>query len=173
MDLSGAISAATAFIADRESFSPSPYWDVNGYAIGYGNHYYSDGSAVSGDDDPISQSDAYDLLSFYVAQNVQAIANAITVPLTDNQFAALASIRYNCGTITQTLANLINSGADPEIVAAQIEVTCATSGGQPSAVIIARRHIEAELYASGGVSGSGLWIAAAIAAGVIFWAYEG
>ena len=48
MDQSTAIATATNFIAKQESFSPVPYWDVNGYAIGYGNHYYTDGSSVDG-----------------------------------------------------------------------------------------------------------------------------
>src|SRR5271156_996594 len=114
MDQDQAISTATAFIADQESFSPTPYFDVNGYAIGYGNHYYSDGSSVDASDDPISQDDAYSLLQFYVAQNAAAIMAQVTAPINEDQLAALTSIRYNCGTITTALLNLINSGADPQ-----------------------------------------------------------
>lgn len=158
------LSAATNFIAGAEAFSPNPYWDVNGYAIGYGNHYYEDGSAVGADDDPIDQDRALEILSFYVNQNATAILAQVVTPLTDNQLAALTSIRYNCGTITTTLLNLINSGADPATVAAQIEKTCTTSGGVSNPDLIARRQQEADLYQSGGgvlaVGGVGLVVAA-------------
>ena len=110
MDQSLALSTATNFIADEESFSANPYWDSNGYAIGYGNHYYTDGSAVGADDDPISESDALDLLSFYVGQDMAAVQAQVTAPLNENQLAALTSLKYNCGTITNAVLNLINSG---------------------------------------------------------------
>lgn len=167
MDLASAIQTATNFIATQESFSPSPYYDVNGYAIGYGNHYYEDGTAVSGDDDPISQDDALSLLSYYVNQNATAIMSQVTAPINEDQLAALTSLRYNCGTITTTLLNLINSGADPGAVASQIEQTCTTSGGVSNPALIARRQLEATLYESTGIGagGSGLLIAA-VALGV-------
>ena len=46
MDANNAAALIAPFTASQETFSASPYWDVNGYAIGYGNHYYADGSAV-------------------------------------------------------------------------------------------------------------------------------
>jgi lysozyme len=146
MDLDSSLSTADTFIANAESFSSTPYWDVNGYAIGYGNHYYEDGSAVSADDDPIDETRGMQILSFYVDQNATAILAQVTAPLNENQLAALTSLRYNCGTITTTLLNLINSGADPSTVAAQIEITCTTSGGVSNPALIARRQAEAGLY---------------------------
>ena len=65
MNAQNAAAAIASFTAGNESFSANPYYDVNGYAIGYGNHYYSDGSTVESSDNPISQSDAFDLLVFY------------------------------------------------------------------------------------------------------------
>lgn len=159
-----ATATAANFIAARESYSASPYWDVNGYAIGYGNHYYEDGSSVSIDDDPISQARAQQILAFYIGQNSAAIASQLTVPQNSNQLAALTSIRYNCGTITTTLLNLINSGADPGAVADQIQKTCTTSGGIPNSDLVERRILEAELYTTPPGSGTavlliaGLWL---------------
>jgi len=162
MDIAGSISIATDFIATQESFSPTAYWDVNGYAIGYGNHYYEDGSAVQ-QGDTITQDDAYSLLQFYAGQNANAIAVQLTVDQNADQLAALTSIRYNCGTITTTLLNLINSGADPGTVGAQIEQTCITSGGVTDPVLIARRQLESALYQSTGVgAGTGILLAAAV-----------
>ena len=145
--------AAGAITASQESFSPTPYWDVNGYAIGYGNHYYSDGTTVDASDPAIGQSDAYDLLIFFLAQDASSIASQLTVDISDTQLAALADIKYRCGTITNTLLDLINSGVSPDQVAAQIKKTCVTVGGQPSAVEAARAAMEADLYTSGGMPG--------------------
>ena len=49
--LQKAVAIAAPFTAGFEGFRASPYFDVNGYAIGYGNHYYSDGTAVEQTDD--------------------------------------------------------------------------------------------------------------------------
>jgi len=150
MDYSTAINTAADFIAGRESFSPVPYYDVNGYAIGYGNHYWEDGSPVTSDDDPITQDRAQQLLNFYADQNAKAILSQVTVPLTENQLAALTSLRYNCGTITTTMLNLINSGAEPAKVAMQFQNTCVNSGGAFNQSLYERRAMEANLYLAAG-----------------------
>jgi lysozyme len=165
MNFDNAISIATDFIAGRESFAPSPYWDVNGYAIGYGNHYYEDGSPVTADDDPIDQARAAQLLDYFVRQNANALMAQIIRPLTDNQLAALTSLRYNCGTITTNLLNLLNSGADPDSIAQQIQSTCVTSSGAYNASLFQRRKLEAGLFLSaGGLLSSGLVIIFVVAA---------
>lgn len=166
MDISTASVTAADFIAARESFSQVPYWDVNGYAIGYGNHYYEDGSAVSGDDDPITEIRARQLLNFYVNQNAAAIAGQVLTPLSPNELAALTSLRYNCGTITQTLLGLINSGSDPRVVADQLRETCTTSGGISDPVLIDRRNLEAELYLSQAGLGTGILVVAVLGLGL-------
>lgn len=149
MDQALALQTAINFIRGAEGFSASPYYDVNGYAIGYGNHYYEDGTAVQESDSDIDEQTAEDLSDFFINQNMTAIQNQLTVDLNENQLAALTSIRYNCGTITTTLLNLINSGAAPSAVAAQIQITCTTAGGQPDPDLVARRQQEANLYTSG------------------------
>jgi len=87
-------------------------------------------------------------MTYYLQQQIDQLLPQLQVNLNSNQLAALASIRYNAGSITTTLLNLINSGAATDEVAAQIRVTEVTSGGQPSAVVQARRNREAELYAT-------------------------
>lgn len=147
MNLSRAVHIAQRFIADRETFSPTAYYDVNGYAIGYGNHYYRDGSLVSSGD-TIDQGSAWELLGFYVLQNAKAIMDQIRVPVTENQLAALTSLRYNCGTVTKDLLFLINSGAPESQVTEQFARTCITSGGVYNPDLVVRRQLEIGLYTS-------------------------
>jgi GH24 family phage-related lysozyme (muramidase) len=168
MDISGSVAIAAPFTAGFETFSPSPYWDVNGYAIGYGNHYYEDGSAVGADDDPIDQPTALALMTFYLTQNANDLVPQLSVDQNDNQLAALIDIRYRCGTITTALLNLINSGADPGTISAQIEQTCITVNGVQDSGEMARALAEAGLYQSSASAGSGMVILAAVLIGL--WA---
>lgn len=156
MDPLAAANSIVSFTASKESFSATPYYDVNGYAIGYGNHFYDDGSPVSADDDAISQSYGYSLMLGVLQSNAQIIASQLTVELSDEQLGALADIKYRCGTITTKLLNLINSGASDADVATQIANTCITSGGQPSSVEVARAQGEADIYFSSTSVGGGM-----------------
>lgn len=148
MNLDNALQLAVQTITGAEGFAANPYWDVNGYAIGYGNHYWENGQDVQATDGPIDQDRALALVTYFANENLQAIASQLQVDLNDNQLAALTSLRYNCGTITTTLLNLINSGADPDQVAAAIQTTCTTVKGVQNAALAARRVIEANLYSS-------------------------
>ena len=154
MDANNAISIAVPFIAGFEGFSASPYLDAGSYAIGYGNHFYEDGSAVSADDDPISQDDATSLLAYYVAQVATYLAPILQGSLaTDNMLAALTDLGYNWGqgAVAQSqLLQLINSGADQPTITAQWGKTAVTSGGMYDSDLYSRRIAEAGLaYSSG------------------------
>lgn len=139
MDLQQAIQSVADFTAAQESYARSAYWDSNGYAIGYGNHYYQDGRPVQ-PGDTITQSAAEDLMMFYLAQNGQAIVNQLSVNIPTGVLAALIDLRYNCGTITVSLLNLINSGASSDQIKTQYLQTCLTSGGNYLQVLADRRQ---------------------------------
>jgi GH24 family phage-related lysozyme (muramidase) len=141
-----ALNTATSVIASEEGFDGVAYWDSTGWAIGYGNHYYQDGSPVQ-EGDTIDQPTAQALLQFYVEQfyNMQ-VAPKITVPLTDNQVAGLTSLAYNCGSVPNSLANLINSGASADQINQQWTSVCVTTGGIYSNALYNRREAEANLF---------------------------
>ncbi|HEX4850814.1 MAG TPA: lysozyme, partial [Puia sp.] len=134
----------------QEGFMSKAYYDVNGYAIGYGNHYYSNGDAVE-EGDTISKSDAYNLLQDVVKDKEQAIRGYIKVPINEYQYAALISLAYNCGEGNlqrSTLLQLINSGADQDTISAQFEKTCVTAKGQYLPQLYTRRVAETTLFFS-------------------------
>ena len=146
MDVNTAISIAIPFTESFEGFEASPYQDGTGYAIGYGNHYYSDGSSVEATDDPISQSDAIDLLTYYETAAANGILNWLQVPQTNNQLAALTDLAYNAGSVYTSLQALINSGADSQTVANTIAKTAITAGGVPNSDLTKRAAARAALY---------------------------
>jgi GH24 family phage-related lysozyme (muramidase) len=163
MDANNAVATISSFTQNWEQFSATPYEDPAGsgnYAIGFGNHYYEDGTAVGSDDDPIDRVRALQIMSFYLLQNATALVPQISVAIADYQLGVLTDLRYECGTITVTLLDLINSGADSATVAAQIAQTCTTVGGQPDAGVQARANARANLYASGSSAGGNTWVVA-------------
>lgn len=153
MDTTNAVAIAVPFTAGFEGFSPTPYMDAGSAAIGYGNHFYEDGSAVSMDDDPIDQPTAQQLLTFYVSQVASTIAPTITMPVTDNMLAALIDLAYNWGTGNfgnSKLLQLINSGGTQAQIIAQWQITATTSQGVPDSDLVTRRAAEANLAFSEG-----------------------
>jgi lysozyme len=168
MDTSNAIAIAVPFTANEESFSAVPYWDVNGYAIGYGNHYYEDGTAVSADDDPIDQTRGLQLLQFFLSQVAGQIAPMLRIPVTDNMLAALIDLGYNWGAGSvgnSVLLQLINQQAAQDQVTTQWNKTAITSGGQPNSDLVARRALESSLAFTDSAAGLG---AAALALAALF-----
>lgn len=145
-----AIQLAVKEIAPEEQFSPTAYYDVNGYAVGYGFHYYRNGSAVQ-QGDTMTKADADAYVTTVAAGKWQAIKPCITVPLNENQAAALIDLAYNCGEGTvcrSDLLQLINAGAPADQITAQFEKTCTTAGGTYMSVLYNRRVDEVQLFFS-------------------------
>lgn len=148
LNASNAIQIVSGFTMQQESFSPVPYPDQNGLAIGYGNHYWQDGSPITADD-TISQADAVQLLQDTLVNVYNAIAPCIAVGLTDNQLAGLLDLAYNWGAgnfCNSVLLQLINSGASAAAIDAQWQKTAITAGGVYSQTLYNRRGLETQLF---------------------------
>lgn len=86
-------SKGIALIKRFEGCKLTAYWDVNGYSIGYGHHT----GVNKGDKITQAQADAFlekDLAKFEDAVNVYLDRYKFN----SNQFSALVSFAYNCGT---------------------------------------------------------------------------
>lgn len=145
MDANNAAQIIAPLTSAQEGFSADPYFDVNGYAIGYGNHYYQDGTQVTADDPPISRADAYALLTYTLAQTAQQVAGYLTNPVSDNLLAGLTDLAYNWGVgnfSNSKVLQLINAGADQGAITGQWAQTAVTAGGKPSTDLVARRAAE-------------------------------
>lgn len=141
-------TAVEGLIEAAEGFKDTAYWDVDGWAIGYGNHDYQDGTAVQ-QGDTINQADAETLVNKVAAQKWQAIKPCITASINENQGAALIDLAYNCGegfVCHSTLLQLINAGAPADQVTAQFEQTCVTAKGTYLSDLYHRRVNEVNLF---------------------------
>ncbi len=143
-----AIELAVQQIAPAEDYSPKAYWDVNGYAVGYGFHYYADGTSVQQGD--TMAKDVADAYVYTVARGKwKAIKPCITVNLNENQAAALIDLAYNCGedlVCKSKLLQLINAGAEASEISFQFEQTCTTAGGKYMSILYQRRVNEMQLF---------------------------
>jgi len=140
-------SKALSMIAGFEGFSASAYPDADGYSIGYG--HFITASDPYDSSSTITEADAYALLTQDAQSAANCVASAVTVPLTDNQTAALISFTYNegCGAFKgSTMLNKLNAG-DYAGAAAEFP-RWNVSQGQTDAVLVSRRASEAEVFNS-------------------------
>jgi len=101
---------AASFIAPHEGFRSTPYWDVNGWAIGYGSHYNADGSPVQ-PNQTIDQAGAQSLTQYQIETVYgPAIANRIGEPawsnLTPAEQASAIDLAYNYGPSSRCLSDV-------------------------------------------------------------------
>lgn len=134
-----------------------PYWDANGYAIAFGNHWLYEGNkriAVTADTTiPISR--ALPILKDAIRQDYgRIIKNAIRVPVTIQQYAALISLCYNSGgdvarsNIISELNKGNYAGASAAIATYKNYSTNKKTGERIS--LQSRRNHERQLFDSGG-----------------------
>jgi GH24 family phage-related lysozyme (muramidase) len=169
--VSNAVQIAAPFTAGWEQFVPGAYWDTNGYAYGYGNHYKPDGSPV-GPDDTIDQTTAYELLTDTLAGIASRINQALTVQASDEMLAALSDLAYNWGTekvLGSIVLGKINAGASQSDIATQWNITANTSGGVYNADLARRRIAEQQLAFSGSPDVFGMVLIAAVALYILFF----
>lgn len=119
-------SLTASFIAPHEGFRPTPYYDVNGWAIGYGNHYNADGSPVQ-PGQTITQTDAQNLMQDQIVNTyAPGIANRIGEPAWSNmsaeQQAAYVDAAYNYGPASSCLNDSVAAAqsGDPNAMASQL-----------------------------------------------------
>jgi type VI secretion system secreted protein VgrG len=139
------------FIAQWESFVPTPYNDAGGHAtIGYG-HLLHRGPVTEADrrqfPNGITQERGFELLRADAAIAENAVRNNVTAPLNQNQFDALTSFAYNVGaeafagsTLVREL-NAGNYGAVPDQLDRWVH-----SGGRRVQGLVNRRAAEGQLF---------------------------
>jgi lysozyme len=67
------------------------------WTIGWGATYYQDGRRIK-KGDKITQQQADELFDFHLNVYCVEVKQVVKVPLNDNQFSALVSFAFNCGT---------------------------------------------------------------------------
>lgn len=134
-------------IKKYEGFYENAYLcPANVWTIGYGTTKWSDGKPVK-KGDKITKQQAEALLEKQVNEHASNTFKYIKVPLTQNQFDALASFQYNLGAgilgKDTSIANYINKGNFGN--AARVMKLYDKANGKPLLGLQKRRNEEAEL----------------------------
>lgn len=98
------------FIKNEESFSNRAYWDKNGYAICFGNHFHPDGRPVKLGDIVKFEKDSTDAdkyLDQHLTQRVYPLIRKVNKDLKQNEVDSLCSFIYNVGHIPNNLIKAI------------------------------------------------------------------
>lgn len=105
-------SEGRALISHFEGFYPKPYLCPAGVpTIGYGTTVYPGGRKVSLKDQPTTEEQAREYLSYDLIEAALDVMYLVHVHLTQCQFDALVSFQYNTGALGKsTLLRLLNAG---------------------------------------------------------------
>ena len=141
-------------LKEWEGFSRYPYWDYKQWTVGYGtetpsdklNEYRANG---------IPEADAEALLLQHLnskGKSINSFAEKFGLKLTQNQFDALLSLSFNCGTSwlykASTLRTAIVEGwTGDDLIFAMGQ--WADMGGKTNTGLVRRRLAEAEMYLHG------------------------
>ena len=117
---------------------------ANVWTIGYGNTFYLDGSKVLMGQ-KISQVEADMLLLKLLPKYEATVDRNIKVTVTQNQYDALVSFCWNCGS-SQALFRLVNQKATDEVIYDWLINHYIMGGGKVLAGLIRRRRAEADLF---------------------------
>lgn len=139
--------SAVSLIKEFEGFSATAYWDNTQWSIGYGTRSTQGAT--------ITQEEAHTAMLNELAE-VETALNAFQttygLSLSQNQFDALASLSYNCGTKWMTTAGrlrqAVTSGQTGNEFLFAISLW-ANIASVPNAGLLKRRMSEANLYLNG------------------------
>ena len=112
--------------------------------IGFGNTYYTNGNKVK-IGDKITQDEANKLFLDLLPKYEKTVLDAIKVPLTQNQFDALVSFCWNCGS-SKTLFKMVNEKFSEMNIVNWLCSHYITGGGKELAGLVRRRKAEAVLF---------------------------
>ena len=130
--------------------SVSAYYDQGGVpTIGWGTTRYSNGQDVR-IGDTITQARAEQELNSEVDEKQQGVKELVTVPLSENQLAALISLAYNIGLgalQSSSLLRKLNQGSNMQDVANEFD-RWVNVNGAPVSGLIRRRKEEKQLFLS-------------------------
>ena len=148
--------ACIELIKNEEGFVSKPYWDYSQYTVGYGtkcpddklDYYLEHG---------ITEEEAIALLRSHLngveKRLNRDLIDRFGLTLTQNQFDALISFSYNCGTMwiydeSDNLRRVVIEGADENEMIYRFSRWC-NAGGVIQTFLIRRRLCEANLYING------------------------
>lgn len=147
----------TKFLQSIEGFSNSAYYDKNGWAICFGNHYHPDGRPVlQGDKVSFSNdsTEASNYIKMHLENNVYFRLKKIKADLTQNEIDSLCSFVYNYGHLPVPLKKAVESrnvGTVKSLYEQYVKSKDRTGKSVVDQGLVKRRDKEFKLYSTGTV----------------------
>jgi lysozyme len=140
--------AGLELVKSFEGVRLAPYKDPVGIpTIGVGATFYQDGRKVAMTDAPMTEAQVTDLLKFHIQKFEQGVLGLVKVPLNSNQFSALVSFAFNCGTGNLQSSTLLKKLNALDYVGAANEFAkWDKSKGQVLPGLTRRRKAEKDLF---------------------------
>jgi lysozyme len=114
------------------------------WTIGYGNTFYLDGSKILMGQ-KITQAEADMLLLKLLPKYEATVDRNIKVTINQNQYDALVSFCWNCGS-SESLFRMVNIKATDEVIHKWLCSHYIMGGGKVLAGLVRRRKAEADLF---------------------------
>ena len=136
-----------------EGFAPKPYWDYSQYTVGYGTRCPDD-KYQQYKTYGITEEEALELLYQELASFESAInkfAQKYSLNLTQNQFDALVSFSYNCGTgwMNESTGFMNTAIREGKTGTDLLYALCLWSSAGGDYILMQRRLSEANMYING------------------------
>lgn len=132
-----------------EGFFPKPYLcPANVPTIGYGTIMYPNGRKVTLQDPAISESKAIEYMRYELNKKAKEVDAMTTDSVNQNQFDALVSFAYNCGSNAlknSTLLKRVNSNPNDKSITDAF-LMWVKADGKTLSGLVRRRKAEAALY---------------------------
>lgn len=145
--MNGFTNEGLSMLKNAEGLNRHAYYDVKGWAIGRGMHYYSNGNAVQEGDvitTAFAESEFLKVLGIYGKSVSAMLKNKVS----DGQFTALVAYAYNRGIGSlrgSNLLKMVNKNPSNSAIPAQFAIEWGTNQTYKTA-LIKRRKLEGILY---------------------------
>lgn len=136
-------------IEEEEGWSSKPYLCPAGkWTIGFGSTFWEDGKPVKKDDKPIDKERGRMIVQAHFAREVvPALDSLVKVPITQNQFDALADFIYNVGAANFASSTLLRKLNAKDYAGAAAEFPrWNKGGGKVLDGLVRRRKKEQDLF---------------------------
>jgi len=125
-----------AFIRQYEGLRLDPYYDRNGYAIGYGMHTWQGMPVTRTYPDSPTEADVEDEFDVQLATYAHIVTRSICSPLTSPMFDALVSVAWNTGHVNTSIVQKVDQGRAVDV---RDFLMTATTQSQRNRVLVNRR----------------------------------
>lgn len=143
----------TSFIAAKEGFSATAYWDYAQYSIGHGTGNWYGRPVTRTFPGTITRAQAAGALQDFINREfASTVQNAVRVLITQDMFDAMVSLAYNIGSggfRGSSVVRYINQG-DYEAAASSFALWN-KAGGQVNQGLVSRRRDEIALFLGQGI----------------------